>query len=1014
MKRKTISIVLAIMFTLAIALPIAASQVPSSWAISYIDVAIEADLVPYTLQTNFQQAATRAEFATLAVALYEKLHGTVSGRISFLDTDDENVQKAAYIGIIVGVGGNRFAPNDNITREQAAVMVSRLSSVVGYPLPSVTAAFADNDSIAQWAIESVGQVQAVGIMAGVGNNRFAPQDVYTREQSIVSLMRLYNFVSDTTAVTTNVVVPTVPIIARDFPSLHITSELHPFEQEREFWHPGALSLTSANDDWNFDNVNVRLRGRGNSTWIQTRSKRPLRIRFETPRIMFDSGYAHSDWILLANAFDHSLLRTHFAFTFADLLGGTGFVPSAQFIHLYINGQYVGVYQLVDERNVAPGRGDIVVDPDPAISEYWLELDMRTTDFFRVNGRWYDIRYPSGNVLTDEHIDYAYQYIQSVSEAIRSRDWQKITQLIDVPSFISFYIMHEITVNADLRFSSLFMQILGQGEERRLRMGPFWDFDLSMGNVSLNRTVVENYFPYNYEPYGIWAAVRHYWFANLLQVPEFHALVLDRWNDVVEYEFPKAVASIEYMVTNYRVAFERNFEVHDVLGRRGALYPSPSRYQIDTFIGQVEFLVDWLNRRVEWLNNFKFDILEYVQEDLTDSSQWGFPSLRITSELHPFEQEREFWHTGVLSLISDNENWNFSNVDVRLRGRGNSTWLWGRQKRPLRIRFETPQPMFDSGYAHRDWILLANAFDNSLLRTHFAFTLAEALGGTGFVPSAQFVHLYINEEYVGVYQVVDERDIAPGRGEVIVDSDPAISEYWLEMDHRTRDFFRINGLWYDIRFPSGNHLTDDHVEYVHQFLLAVSEAIRSQDWQEITQHIDVPSFVSFYIVHELTMNRDLAFSSLFMQILGQGENRRLRLGPFWDFDLSMGNAIMNGTGRNYFPYCYNPEGIWAGWYHYWFVNLMQVPEFRTLVISHWNDTVQNEIANAIVDINFMATNYRYDFERNFEAQPVLGRRWRIYPSPPSYQIDTFAGQAEFLIDWLNRRVEWLNYYLNEGR
>jgi hypothetical protein len=69
-------------------------------------------------------------------------------------------------------------------------MLSRLSNAIGRPLPAHTPTFVDNAEISEWAMEGVGQIQAAGIMGGVGDNRFAPQAPYTREQSIVTVMRL--------------------------------------------------------------------------------------------------------------------------------------------------------------------------------------------------------------------------------------------------------------------------------------------------------------------------------------------------------------------------------------------------------------------------------------------------------------------------------------------------------------------------------------------------------------------------------------------------------------------------------------------------------------------------------------------------------------------------------------------------------------------------------------------------------------------------------------------------------
>ena len=167
---------------------------PSIWAVEQVNAAIAAGLVPQDLQSNYLTATTRAEFATLAVRLYENRRGEIRGRVTFTDTADVNVQKAAYIGVVLGVGNNRFAPNETVTREQAAVMLARLADRIGRPLPHTAPTFADNHLIADWALAATGRVQAVGIMGGVGNNRFAPLDTYTREQSIVTIMRLFDFV----------------------------------------------------------------------------------------------------------------------------------------------------------------------------------------------------------------------------------------------------------------------------------------------------------------------------------------------------------------------------------------------------------------------------------------------------------------------------------------------------------------------------------------------------------------------------------------------------------------------------------------------------------------------------------------------------------------------------------------------------------------------------------------------------------------------------------------------------
>ena len=163
---------------------------PSDWAAEPIGAAVAAGLVPPALQSNYAQTVTRAEFCSLAVALYEKVSGRIAGRTKFTDTDDINVEKAAYAGIVFGVSDGVFEPSGPLTREQAAAMLSRLANAIGKPLKNQASTFSDNGAISDWALEAVGQMRASGIMGGTGDNMFSPQDPYTREQSIVTIMRL--------------------------------------------------------------------------------------------------------------------------------------------------------------------------------------------------------------------------------------------------------------------------------------------------------------------------------------------------------------------------------------------------------------------------------------------------------------------------------------------------------------------------------------------------------------------------------------------------------------------------------------------------------------------------------------------------------------------------------------------------------------------------------------------------------------------------------------------------------
>ena len=171
------------------------AEQPSDWAAEAVDAGISAGIVPESLRAQYGQATTRAEFCALAVGLYETVTGTqITQRVSFSDTSDVNVEKMAAVGVVNGVGDGLFEPGRTLTREEAATMLSRLAAALGKPLSAQAPAFVDNGSVSSWAYDAVGQMQYSGVMGGVGENRFAPAEDYTREQSIVTIMRLYDIV----------------------------------------------------------------------------------------------------------------------------------------------------------------------------------------------------------------------------------------------------------------------------------------------------------------------------------------------------------------------------------------------------------------------------------------------------------------------------------------------------------------------------------------------------------------------------------------------------------------------------------------------------------------------------------------------------------------------------------------------------------------------------------------------------------------------------------------------------
>jgi len=83
----------------------------------------------------------------------------------------------------------------------------------------------------------------------------------------------------------------------------------------------------------------------------------------------------------------------------------------------------------------------------------------------------------------------------------------------------------------------------------------------------------------------------------------------------------------------------------------------------------------------------------------------------------------------------------------------------------------------------------------------------------------------------------------------------------------------------------------------------------------------------------------------------------------------------------------------------------------IVAERWNEINDNQVTNMIAEIDKLATTYQQDFDRNFDRHQILGTEmWRN--SPSVQHIETFSGQADFLVNWLETRVEWLDDYFDQ--
>ena len=169
----------------------------SDWAKGGLDKALGYGFITGRIKDNMSGSITREEFAEVAVKLYELYTGkqAVAAPLStFTDTTNPEILKAYQLGIVSGIGNNKFAPQVLINREQMAAMLNRAvvairpdadMSIEGAPV------FADEKEVAPYFVTNVKFMSKNGFIQGVGNNRFAPKATSTREQAVIIAVRVY-------------------------------------------------------------------------------------------------------------------------------------------------------------------------------------------------------------------------------------------------------------------------------------------------------------------------------------------------------------------------------------------------------------------------------------------------------------------------------------------------------------------------------------------------------------------------------------------------------------------------------------------------------------------------------------------------------------------------------------------------------------------------------------------------------------------------------------------------------
>lgn len=359
----------------------------------------------------------------------------------------------------------------------------------------------------------------------------------------------------------------------------------------------------------------------------------------------------------------------------------------------------------------------------------------------------------------------------------------------------------------------------------------------------------------------------------------------------------------------------------------------------------------------------------------------------------------------------------------IRGRGNSTWM--NDKKPYKIKLDKKADLFGMG-ANKHWVLLANYYDNSLLRNRLTYYLARKMG-MEYTPECVSVDVVMNHEYLGSYLLCEQIRLGESRvaendlEDELYTGDDVSGGYLLSMEpygDETDPVIETERNTFLMESPAEGRLVDEAAAYIQEYLQKTEDAIYSPDFKledgtTYADLMDVESAIGYYWMQEFTMNGD-AFISTSTYLYKKQDTEegpgKLYWGPLWDFDYVAWASYDYSMSEESYSGFVNQRT--------WFERLMEDPVFAEKVKEYW-PRFKKELQNAIAEggiLDQYAAEIDVSQKNNFDLWGFtdFGGGWYDDYYGDEDMPDTtltYEEEIERLREWTASRIAWIDENLD---
>ncbi len=344
----------------------------------------------------------------------------------------------------------------------------------------------------------------------------------------------------------------------------------------------------------------------------------------------------------------------------------------------------------------------------------------------------------------------------------------------------------------------------------------------------------------------------------------------------------------------------------------------------------------------------------------------------------------------------------------LRYRGNASMQF--PKKPYRLKFAHKHHVLGSPANARNWTLINNYGDKTLMRNIVAFRISQLMQ-MPYTPFCKAVDLIYNGEYKGCYQLCDKVEVKNGRVDVQkmlpedIDGEALTGGYLWEIDNQgayEKNWFRSQkGIWGVLHYPDPDEIVEEQKAYIKSYFQTVEDAVyaASADNTAWRQYIDFTTFAKYFLINQLCGNIDLYWSTYMYK---QRSDSKVYCGPVWDFDIAFDNDYRVYPTANQANYSYGSGGENATFAkHVLFADSQTTAELA----EYWREARTGGIdeAGLIALVDSVATALEESQRLNFMRWPILSEKVHMNP----VALGSYSAEVERLKDYIAMRIGWMD-------